>query len=1086
MHFRCSLSFALLLISLAAHAQGTGSTRPIIGLRKDHDQTIALIGGTVVVRADEVIADATILLQGSTIVAVGKRSSVKIPAGCEEIDCEGQMIYPGLVDAWGEIEVPDPPRDRGTPYWNGNVIPQRNASSALGDDDSANAKLRSQGICVRLIVPSSGIVQGASCAVLTSDKPGRDRLLADRIWQHVQLTVPRDRSRDPYPNSPMGAVALLRQSLYDALWYRDAQETYRRSANVPRPEANAALAILSSDIRDLTFVIDAPNERMAIRANDLAREFSLQLVIKGSGREYRSLEAIVAAARPILVPVNFPAPPNVGVEVVEQKTTQAQLLQWKLGPENPARLVNAGATICLTTADLDDPGDFLKQIRVAVARGLDSQKALAAMTSIPAKLMGLESKCGSVSVGKLANLLITDGDLFEKKTKVLKTWIAGEKYEIEKSAQPKIPSGQWIASLSVASGTPLQLSLQITSKGKAKFASAVASSITDKDGGIELENAVRERHRLSGTIDFSRLDEQWPTGRSRVSVLFTKDPDTKSEDTKSDNAESDNAESDDKTNDKQIVQLSSSWPDGSGSLSIAVPVESKSEPQRSSASEAESDDKDGNKDKAETKPKAEAKTLVDSDNPIDVVYPLAEYGLSKPIAAKGPLIMRGATIWTSGPAGKLENADMLIRDGKIVAIGVGIAAPEDAEVIRVDGKHIAPGIIDCHSHIATDGGINESGQAITAEVRIKDFIDESEPAIYRQLASGVTAVNILHGSANPIGGQNCVIKLRWGESMEGLVMKEAPKGIKFALGENVKQSNGSGSGRYPGSRMGVEQIIRDQLMAARFYEAEHRRYREGERTGLPPRTDLQLEALAEVLRGERWIHCHSYRQDEIVAFLDLLDEFQVQVGTLQHVLEGYKVADRLKQHGAMASTFADWWGYKFEAFDAIPFNGAVMHHEGVTVSFNSDDAELATHLNTEAAKAMKYGGINEQDALKFVTLNPALQLRIAEHTGSLEVGKDADFAVWSAAPLSTTARCEQTWIDGRQYFSLEQDAALRERDLKVRAQLIQEILVARAGMDNAASGDKADSRGTSEESRWLKYDAFCGCGSGKRGARRSE
>ena len=1080
MYFRCLLPFALLFAFVAAQAdaQDSGSTRPIVGLRTARDHGIALVGGTVVVRSNEVISDATVLLRGSMIVAVGKRDAVQVPAGTEEIDCEGQMIYPGLIDAWGEVEVPDPPRDRGTPYWNGNVMPQRDASSVLGDDENSNAneELRSQGICVRLLAPIGGIVQGASCAALTTEKPGRDRLLTDRVWQHLQLTVPRDGSRDPYPDSPMGAVALLRQTFYDALWYRDTQEIYRRSADVPRPEANAALDVLSADIRDMTFVIDAPNERMAIRASDLAKEFSLKMLLKGSGREYRSLDAIAASGRPILVPVNFPAPPNVGIEIVEQKTTQAQLLQWKLGPENPARLVNSGVTICLTTADLDNVGEFLKQVRVAVTRGLDSQKALDAITSVPAKLMGLESKCGSISVGKLANLVITDGDLFAEKTKVLTTWVAGERYEVAEPSPPTLPRGQWTASLNVAAASPLQLRLQITSKGKARFSSVLASSITAKDGGVELENMVSERHRLSGTIDFSRLDERWPVGRARISVLFTNILDGKSGG---------------QANDRQVVQISSLWPDGSNTVSIPILLESEGKQPSASSSDDEADDaveaNDRNKKQEAAVSNKDDKLLGNPDHPIDVVYPLGEYGLSKPIGSRGAVLMRGATIWTSGPLGKLDNADLLFRDGKIIAIGNDLASPADAEVIRVDGKHIAPGIIDCHSHIATDGGVNESGQGITAEVRIKDFIDESEPAIYRQLASGVTTANILHGSANPIGGQNCVIKLRWGASMADLVLQEAPKGIKFALGENVKQSNGGGSGRYPGSRMGVEQIIRDQLMAARLYDAEHRRYREGERIGLPPRTDLQLEALAEVLRGERWIHCHSYRQDEIVAFLDLLDEFQVQVGTLQHVLEGYKVADRLKQHGAMASTFADWWGYKFEAFDATPFNGAVMHHEGVTVSFNSDDAELATHLNTEAAKAMKYGGIDEQDALKFVTLNPALQLRIADHIGSLEVGKDADFAVWSESPLSTAARCEQTWVDGRNYFSLEQDAALRERDVRVRAQLIQEILRARAGMENATSGDKEASKGSfSEESRWLKYDAFCGCGSGKRGAQQSE
>ncbi|MGI9471103.1 MAG: amidohydrolase, partial [Rubripirellula sp.] len=383
--------------------------------------------------------------------------------------------------------------------------------------------------------------------------------------------------------------------------------------------------------------------------------------------------------------------------------------------------------------------------------------------------------------------------------------------------------------------------------------------------------------------------------------------------------------------------------------------------------------------------------------------------------------------------------------------------------IDARGKHITPGLIDCHSHMGTDGGVNESGQAVTAEVRIGDFIDNSDIQIYRQVAGGLTTSNILHGSANPIGGQNQVIKLRWGSTMDDLRMKEAPQGIKFALGENVKRTQS----RYPNTRMGVEQLIRDQLLAAREYQAKWNRWRSGKRDTLPPRTDLQLQALSEVQNGSRWIHCHSYRQDEIVATLDVLEEFGIQIGTLQHILEGYKVADRMAQHGAMGSSFSDWWAYKFEVFDAIPYNGALMHDRGVVVSFNSDDRELARHLNTEAAKATKYGGVPEAEALKFVTLNPAKQLRIDQYVGSLTAGKQADLVVWSGRPLSTLSRCEQTWIDGRRYFDLNRDQELQARDRKLKARLIQKAL-ARGGLKSKSPKQKV-----AEEDRWTRHDVYC-------------
>jgi N-acetylglucosamine-6-phosphate deacetylase len=433
------------------------------------------------------------------------------------------------------------------------------------------------------------------------------------------------------------------------------------------------------------------------------------------------------------------------------------------------------------------------------------------------------------------------------------------------------------------------------------------------------------------------------------------------------------------------------------------------------------------------------------------------------------VLFKNGTIWTSGPEGTIEGGSVLIVDGLVKAVGRDIAAPEGAIVVDLAGRHLSPGIIDCHSHIATDGGVNESGQAITAEVRIGDFIDTTDVNIYRQLGGGVTTSNILHGSANPIGGQNQVIKLRWGALPEEAKFAEAPQGIKFALGENVKQSNWGErfTTRYPQSRMGVEQIMRDEFNAAREYRRRAEAYRR-QPAGLPPRVDLELEAVAEILEGRRLIHCHSYRQDEILALLRTCEEFGVRIGTLQHILEGYKVADAIARHGAGGSSFSDWWAYKFEVIDAIPYNGALMHNAGVIVSFNSDDAELARRLNLEAAKAVKYGRVAPVEALKFVTLNPAKQLRIDQWVGSLEPGKHADLAIWSGSPLSVYSHCEQTWIDGRKYFDRETDAAARKRADEMRAALVQKILA--SGDDPAGPGESRAARRV----QWAREDLFCG------------
>jgi N-acetylglucosamine-6-phosphate deacetylase len=425
-------------------------------------------------------------------------------------------------------------------------------------------------------------------------------------------------------------------------------------------------------------------------------------------------------------------------------------------------------------------------------------------------------------------------------------------------------------------------------------------------------------------------------------------------------------------------------------------------------------------------------------------FPPGEYGRTALPDQPTNLLIRGATIWTCGPHGKIENADLLISKGKIVQVRQNLTAPAGAMIIDANSKHITPGLIDAHSHSGISGNVNEGTQAVTAEVRIGDVIDSHDIAIYRELAGGLTAANQLHGSANPIGGQNSVIKLRWGMQPEEYKISDAPPGIKFALGENVKQSNWGDqfTTRYPQTRMGVEQIIRDRFKAALDYEKEWQTYTslKNNQGIIPPRRDLELETLLEILRGKRLVHSHSYRQDEILMLVRVAEDFGFQIATFQHVLEGYKVAEALAHHGAGASSFSDWWAYKFEVYDAIPYNGTLMHNAGVVVSFNSDSDELARRMNLEAAKAVKYGGVSEEEALKFVTLNPAKQLRIDHRVGSLEPGKDADFVIWSGSPLSTYSLCEQTWIDGRKYFDIEEDKAMRKQVEAERARLIQKVL----------------------------------------------
>ena len=403
--------------------------------------------------------------------------------------------------------------------------------------------------------------------------------------------------------------------------------------------------------------------------------------------------------------------------------------------------------------------------------------------------------------------------------------------------------------------------------------------------------------------------------------------------------------------------------------------------------------------------------------------------------------MRGGTVWTQGPAGILENADLVAMGGKITAVGRGLSAPAGAHEIDGRGRHVTPGLIDAHSHTAVDGQVNEFTHNVSAEVRIQDVLDPFDVAIYRELAGGTTAANVLHGSSNAIGGQNATVKWRRGGGPGDLLFAGAPEGIKFALGENPKQSNFQNPRpRYPATRMGVRNLIRERFLAARDYRKRQGEYRKaaavkGE-SPVPPRRDLQLEAIAEILEGKRKIHCHSYRKDEILEMIRAAEEFGVKVQTFQHVLEGYKVADEIARHGAGASSFSDWWAYKFEVYDAIPYNGALMRERGVLVSFNSDSDELARRLNGEAAKAVKYGNVPPAEALAFVTSNPAKQLGVFDRVGSLEPGKDADFVVWSADPLSTSAVALETWIDGKKYFDRSEDLARRPKLEQERADLV--------------------------------------------------
>ncbi|MCX8481359.1 MAG: amidohydrolase, partial [Sediminibacterium sp.] len=413
-------------------------------------------------------------------------------------------------------------------------------------------------------------------------------------------------------------------------------------------------------------------------------------------------------------------------------------------------------------------------------------------------------------------------------------------------------------------------------------------------------------------------------------------------------------------------------------------------------------------------------------------YPFTGYG-NEDLPKSAITLFKNATVWTNETAGNLANTDVLVNNGKIVQIGNNITAPPNAKIIDATNKHLTAGIIDEHAHIAVFS-INEGAQSITSEVRIKDNLNPDDINIYRQLSGGVTSAHILHGSANTIGGQTQLIKLKWGENEDGLMFKNWDPFIKFALGENVKRTTAQNNNRFPDTRMGVEQVLDDAFSRATQYEKEI------QKNPTATRKNLELDALVEIMNKKRFITCHSYLQSEIVSTMRIAEKYNFKINTFTHILEGYKVADKMKKHGANVSTFSDWWAYKTEVQDAIAYNAAIMHKVGLNVCINSDDAEMARRLNQEAGKVLKYGNVSEIEAFKMVTLNPAIALHISDRVGSIKVNKDADLVLWSENPLSIYAKAEITMIEGAIYFDRNIDLQKRKEISQDRNRLIQKMM----------------------------------------------
>ncbi|MHC4447048.1 MAG: amidohydrolase family protein, partial [Planctomycetota bacterium] len=929
-------------------------------------------------------------------------------------------VYPGLIDAAVLIGIAEAPEDRGA-HWNERVHPQVRMADQPPPDASLRKELRSLGFTAAAVYPSGGILRGSGTVIALAGEDEHVLAYDERAAMAVGFSSRGSFGSASYPGSRMGAITLIRQTLYDARWHAERLRVWQRDplGHEPPEPADALVALADAIAGRQHVLFDVSDELNALRAARIGDDFDLDGILLASGFEFRRLDAVAATGWPLIVPLSYPDRPEVSSLAQARGTSLREMMTWEQAPTNPRRLAEAGATIALTSHRLKKRSSFYGALHKAIDHGLSADDALAALTTTPAQMLDLDHLLGTIEPGKAANLVVVDGSLFDRKPKIRATWVNGRRHEVSKQPQFKLVGK---ATLRTESGLEATVDIDTV---KSRF----TLHLPDGKTKAKAQKVIFQHDQLAVLVDGRLFDVE---GYVHLTGTLTEGA---------------------------IVGVGV-LPDGEEfAFTLALKDEGPQETEQADEEEDEKEEPAAEAEESGRKPQGDEDEEPDEDDdgvPEQLVYPLGAYGLSEKPQPQTVAVL-GATIWTCGPAGIIDDAAMLVRGGRIAFIGeaAGYDPPPDAVIIDASGRHITPGLIDCHSHTGIDGGVNEWSQAVTAEVRIADVIDPDDINWYRELAGGLTAANQLHGSANPIGGQNSVVKLKWSASADEFRVDDALGGIKFALGENVKRSQG----RYPNTRMGVEAIIRDAFTAAVQYENEWERYRslspDARRRTMPPRRDLELDALVEILEGQRLVHSHSYRQDEILMLIRLAEEYGFTIGTFQHVLEGYKVAEAIAAHGAGASTFSDWWAYKVEVMDAIPYNGALMHEVGVVVSFNSDSSELARRLNTEAAKAVRYGGVEPHEALKFVTLNPARQLRIEHRCGSLEAGKDADFAVFSESPLSTYAVCEQTWIEGARYFDIEQDRELRQWAQAERRRLIQKILEDAHGQPKAPAPPEA-------------------------------
>ena len=978
--------FGLLGLTLAlagaADAQQATRTQPVTGIRDNGTGYHALVGARVVTGPGQVMENATIVIRDGLIQSVGRGQA---PAGARVWDMTGLTVYPGFIDAHADLGMDAVPEggDVGPTHWNPQVRAWFSTTSNLQDDDDRRSALRSQGFGTALAVPKQGIFRGTASVVGLGEEGVRERVLRPDIAQSIGFQRSFQLGGS-YPNSAMGVIALMKQTWMDTEWYARAWDAYESSgrAFLP-PETSEALAALQDAAQGRQPVLfEANSEEDYLRAHKLATEYGLNPWFRGSGLEYRLIDVMRGRSEPLIIPLDFPDAPEVGNPEQALGVTLAQLRHWYLAPTNPAQLADAGVPFAITSDGLSSLNEFLPNLRVAVARGLSVDDALAALTTTPASWLGIDRTHGTVAEGKVANLVVSEGDLFTEEATVRDVWVQGRVYGITRPTQID-PRGTWTIASDDEWGFEAVLTLEGPLNRMRGNIEVAAEGAPDGEGlriNLASASAVAETGRIEARFDGEELGYE---GTALLAGSVRGDE----------------------------FYGWTSLPNGADPSFQGTRIEGFEGAERGTV----------------------AMDVPEIDLPF--IRPMMDYGRSSIPEQPAAVVVRNATVWTQGPQGRMEDADLLIEAGKVVEVGRDLQAPRGAVEIDAMGKHVTPGLIDPHIHSGVSS-VNESGFAIVPEVRMGDVVTHNNIWMYRQLAGGLTTAHIKHGSANPIGGENVIVKMRWGALPEDLKLENSPRTVKFALGENPKRSQG----RYPNTRMGTQEIIRDHFMAARDYERDWQRW-EADGEGIPPRRDLRMEAILDILGQELLISSHGYRADEFLALVRLAEEFGFRVQTLQHGVEAYKIAPELAASGVAAVVWSDWGAFKLEAYDATVYNARILIEAGVTTSLHSDNSQIASRMNWEAGKLLRTG-LTEEQALSTVTNGSAKAIAIDDRVGSLEAGKDADFVIWNGNPLSQFTRAEQTWVDGRRYFSVEEDAAMREQVESERNQLIQAVLSA--------------------------------------------